>query len=955
MKLKLYVIIGFLFFTNFLFAQSDNCATATIINLDANGNACVNGTTTNATSDNILWGTCNTVPVNEVWYTFVTTGSSNTFTINPAGLTNTEIVFFTGSCISLSNLQVNCVTGTNSNTVNWAFPVGTQVWIGIMSNQGNEGGFQLCVNSTAPLPTGGNTCATAIPLCDKNTTTSVDMTTINASGVFPNCFTNAVQSDVWFIFTVTQTGTLEFQATPTGLGAATVELDWALYDITALGGCPSSASPTLACNYNYDNNSGNPAGMGPSSCVTCPTNGLAGACGEFCAPIIVTAGNTYAILMDYFQSSGTGFMDFNFLPGMTALIAPVANFTVTPTTPVCGTSLTTVITDNSFGGTPVWDFGDGSPTFTGSNPPDHTYNTPGTYAITATIGGTCPSTHTEFVQLFGPLVTVPTTITETCAGDCDGSISLATTGGSGNYTYSWSPGGQTTPSINGLCANNYSVTITDAVCGNLVENITLATGPICQNCNITNFFANIGSCQPNNTYMVNGTIDFTTNITTGTLTITVNDGINSYDTIISPPFVSPSNWSISGIPSNGNAITISGVFSADPTCTISLNSVAPVSCACSAQIGNFNTTMTGNGTTNYVLCFGDQIDITAIGGFVPPGLANNPPGPAYNPGIGYLIYSCPPTIALTPSNIAPNDDIANDPCFVGVVGFGGNFNDINTLGQPSFTGPWTNNTLYYVPITFYDTVNNPFTYSYTNTTLPCYEMGSPIAVQYLPQIVSSNPTPNCLDSSFTITITGGLPAINGSQFTASNLVPATASFVNTTANNGGIGAVIGHEFSHGFDDQGSKSDGDGNLNNWWTDEDKANFAERTGKLAAQYDKYEVAEGNKVNGKLTLGENIADIAGITLAYYGLQKAVEKKGKPALIDGFDHNQRFFLGWAQVWHTNAKDEFLINQVKTDNHSPTRYRINGPLVNLTEFHAAFGCKEGQMVAPDSLRVTIW
>ncbi|PIZ05839.1 MAG: hypothetical protein COY57_05145, partial [Flavobacteriales bacterium CG_4_10_14_0_8_um_filter_32_5] len=367
------------------------------------------------------------------------------------------------------------------------------------------------------------------------------------------------------------------------------------------------------------------------------------------------------------------------------------------------------------------------------------------------------------------------------------------------------------------------------------------------------------------------------------------------------------------------------------------------------------TTMTGNGTTNYVLCFGDQIDITSIGGFVPPGLANNPPGPAYNPGIGYLIYSCPPTIALTPSNIAPNDDIANDPCFVGVVGFGGNFNDINTLGQPSFAGPWTNNTLYYVPITFYDTVNNPFTYSYTNTTLPCYEMGSPIAVQYLPQIVSSNPTPNCLDSSFTITITGGLPAINGSQFTASNLVPATASFVNTTANNGGIGAVIGHEFSHGFDDQGSKSDGDGNLNNWWTDEDKANFAERTGKLAAQYDKYEVAEGNKVNGKLTLGENIADIAGITLAYYGLQKAVEKKGKPALIDGFDHNQRFFLGWAQVWHTNAKDEFLINQVKTDPHSPTRYRINGPLVNLTEFHAAFGCKEGQMVAPDSLRVTIW
>lgn len=200
------------------------------------------------------------------------------------------------------------------------------------------------------------------------------------------------------------------------------------------------------------------------------------------------------------------------------------------------------------------------------------------------------------------------------------------------------------------------------------------------------------------------------------------------------------------------------------------------------------------------------------------------------------------------------------------------------------------------------------------------------------------------------------PTMNEIVFPAAILQPP---FFNPDAddaiNYGGIGAVIGHEFSHGFDDQGSKYDGDGNLNNWWTDEDKANFAERTGKLANQYDNYEVAEGNKVNGKLTLGENIADIAGITLAYYGLQKAVEKKGKPELIDGFDHNQRFFLGWAQVWHTNAKDEFLINQVKTDPHSPTRYRINGPLVNMNEFHTAFGCKTGNMVAADSLRVKIW
>ena len=122
----------------------------------------------------------------------------------------------------------------------------------------------------------------------------------------------------------------------------------------------------------------------------------------------------------------------------------------------------------------------------------------------------------------------------------------------------------------------------------------------------------------------------------------------------------------------------------------------------------------------------------------------------------------------------------------------------------------------------------------------------------------------------------------------------------------------------------------------------------------QFDGYEVAEGNHVNGNLTLGENIADIAGITLSYYALEKAMEGKEDP-MIDGFDYQQRFFLSWAQVWHSNAKDEYLINQVKTDPHSPTRYRTNGPLTNMTEFQSAFGCKDGAMIAPDSSKVTIW
>jgi putative endopeptidase len=200
------------------------------------------------------------------------------------------------------------------------------------------------------------------------------------------------------------------------------------------------------------------------------------------------------------------------------------------------------------------------------------------------------------------------------------------------------------------------------------------------------------------------------------------------------------------------------------------------------------------------------------------------------------------------------------------------------------------------------------------------------------------------------------PTMNEIVFPAAILQPP---FFNADAddaiNYGGIGGVIGHEFSHGFDDQGCKYDGDGNLKNWWSDTDLANFKERTNKLVNQFNGYEVVEGNFVNGELTLGENIADIAGVTLAYYALEKAMEGK-EDKMIDGFNYKQRFFLGWAQVWHTNAKEEFLVNQVKTDPHSPTRFRTIGPLVNMVEFSDAFECSgTSKMVAPDSLRVKIW
>ncbi|MBO9154488.1 M13 family metallopeptidase [Chitinophaga sp. GCM10012297] len=175
-------------------------------------------------------------------------------------------------------------------------------------------------------------------------------------------------------------------------------------------------------------------------------------------------------------------------------------------------------------------------------------------------------------------------------------------------------------------------------------------------------------------------------------------------------------------------------------------------------------------------------------------------------------------------------------------------------------------------------------------------------------------------------------------------------------NYGGIIAVIGHEFTHGFDDQGSQFDADGNLQNWWTEDDRKNFDALAKKYIDYFSGLEPLPGFKINGALTIGENIADLGGLTLAYYALQKSIEGKPEPPKVDGFDWKQRFFLGWAQVWHANITDAALRNQIQTDPHSPARYRINGPLPHLTEFRDAWHCAEGsKMVLPAAERVVIW
>jgi putative endopeptidase len=176
-------------------------------------------------------------------------------------------------------------------------------------------------------------------------------------------------------------------------------------------------------------------------------------------------------------------------------------------------------------------------------------------------------------------------------------------------------------------------------------------------------------------------------------------------------------------------------------------------------------------------------------------------------------------------------------------------------------------------------------------------------------------------------------------------------------NYGGIGAVIGHEIGHGFDDQGSKFDGDGNMNDWWTESDRKEFDARAKKLIEQYNGFEPAEtpGQHVNGALTIGENIGDLGGLTIAYKAYQIALEGKEAPVL-DGLSGDQRLFIGWAQVWRSKARPAELTRRLAVDPHSPAEFRCNGTVRNVPEFYKAFDIKEGDKLwlAPDK-RVQIW
>jgi putative endopeptidase len=200
------------------------------------------------------------------------------------------------------------------------------------------------------------------------------------------------------------------------------------------------------------------------------------------------------------------------------------------------------------------------------------------------------------------------------------------------------------------------------------------------------------------------------------------------------------------------------------------------------------------------------------------------------------------------------------------------------------------------------------------------------------------------------------PTMNEIVFPAAILQPPFFDLeADDAVNYGAIGGVIGHEIGHGFDDQGSRSDGDGNLRNWWTEADAAAFAERTGRLAEQYSGYCPIEGLCIDGRVALGENVGDLSGLTVAYRAYRLSLNGEEAP-VIAGFTGDQRFFLGWAQIWRMNYRDEALRQRVMVGPHSPNMYRVNGVMVNMPEFYAAFDVQPGDaLYLPPEERVKIW
>lgn len=299
-------------------------------------------------------------------------------------------------------------------------------------------------------------------------------------------------------------------------------------------------------------------------------------------------------------------------------------------------------------------------------------------------------------------------------------------------------------------------------------------------CIITSVTASVSTCNAtNNQYTVNGTIAFTDPPTTGQLIVEDCSGVQlTYNA----PFGTTQNYNFTGLNANGTNCSITAYFTDDITCSISYNYIAPAACMCNASAGTTTVTINGQGTNNYVLCDGDEIDIQSNNDYLPPldhGIIN---GASYAPGLGYAVYFCPPT---------PNTSPINDPCFTGFfTGTLGNFTETNSGGtSPLLTSLATNgvsvsnNTIYLAPVSLYNGVNQAYDDA-------CYHVGSAIEITYLQPITTSY-VESCINNETVVTLSGSYPSFNASNFTLINTMPSNVIFSSTSIANGGFTTLTG--------------------------------------------------------------------------------------------------------------------------------------------------------------------
>lgn len=298
-----------------------------------------------------------------------------------------------------------------------------------------------------------------------------------------------------------------------------------------------------------------------------------------------------------------------------------------------------------------------------------------------------------------------------------------------------------------------------------------------QNCNITTTY----TAPPTITFYeaacvvgsgeVAGTIEFNNPPSSGTIVVEINDGTSTQSTSIQPPFNSPEAWTVTGLDPAAANYVITYYFSDFPSCEQSQTII----CGCAAEGGTTSASITGDGTNDFILCDGDQLDIVNNGDYTFPDDEGPIGGFVYQPAYTFLVYGCPPTPGVFP---------ADDPCFAGIIPSDGSMTDINDANSIFSLFPpglLPNNQLYYVPITLYhyDPVNQNFI-----VNANCWDLGTVTTVSYLPEVVSQV-TPDCQTNTVSVTVSGGYPEVFGGDFTASNLQPATANFVNSTCQNGG--------------------------------------------------------------------------------------------------------------------------------------------------------------------------